>query len=83
MKLDRFQTFALLTADQQQLIQPYLSPDNEQSIVKRVPLSQLDQVKSVLSKLMPVRVIYRGPRRDAMRLFCLRRDARSAAIYQR
>jgi hypothetical protein len=32
---------------------------------------------------IPIRIRFRGPRRDAMRLYCLKRDARTFAVYPR
>lgn len=84
MKLDTFNSFAMLTAIQQAAVKQYISPANEHSVVKGVPLSQLDKVKAIIKSVMPNRAVivkYRGPRYDAMSLHCLKNNARSAAIY--
>jgi hypothetical protein len=84
MKLDTFNSFAVLTATQQAAVKQYISPADENSVVKGVPMSQLDQVKAIIKSVMPNRALvvkYRGPRYDAMALHCLKKDARSAAIY--
>jgi hypothetical protein len=82
--MDKFlYTFALNT-NQQKLINTYLSPSFEASIVKGVPLNQLIEIKHLIRLCSPGRTIsvkYRGPRHDWQRSTCLKRDARSAAIY--
>lgn len=60
------------------------SPENEFSLVKNVPLELLDTVKKLLKESFPerkFRVKYRGPRYDFSRGTCLKKHAKSAAIY--
>jgi hypothetical protein len=56
------------------------------AIASNLPIEELEQARSVyrvLAKLQnkTMRIRFRGPRRDAMRLTCLKRDARAFSIY--
>ena len=76
MYMDKFLYTFGLSRDQRELIDRYLSPG--------VPLDQLARVKRVIKLCSPGRIIsvkYRGPRHDWTRSTCLKRDARSAAVY--
>lgn len=78
-----FYTFAL-TNQQKELVNTYLSPAAESSVVKGVPLHLVGELKRLVRLCYPahrVNVKYRGPRHDWARSTCLKRDARSAAIY--
>jgi hypothetical protein len=82
--MDKFLYTFGLSRDQRELIDRYLSPATESSTVKGVPLDQLARVKRVIKLCSPGRIIsvkYRGPRHDWTRSTCLKRDARSAAVY--
>jgi hypothetical protein len=84
MKYDQFMYFSAFSADQQETLKAYFSPDCECSIFKGVPLEQADEFKRLARILNPgcrIRVRYRGPRYDSMRQTCLKRNARSVAIY--
>ena len=87
MNYDKFMVFSALNLDQQTLFHQYLGPPNEASLFKSVPLDLLDQMRAIAQtvKLQQYRVVtrFRGPRHDAMRLTCLKRDAHSATIYLR
>ena len=88
MKLDRWTEFCLSTEDQQ-LFRAFASPDNEQSIIKDVPVNTLDQVRRVLYRLRRLtgrqtRIIYRGPRSRYPDQACTwKRDADRFAVYFR
>ncbi len=82
--MDNFLLFAMLPAFEQSLIKGYRSPSNERSVVKHVPISEVDYIRDIIKSACPgrkVRVRYRGPRKDLMRLTCLKKDAHSASIY--
>jgi hypothetical protein len=84
MKYNQFMYFSVFSADQQETLKTYFSPDSERSIFKDVPLEQADEFKRLACILNPgcrIRVRYRGPRYDSMRLTCLKQNARSVAIY--
>ena len=56
------------------------------AVVSNLPIEELDQARSVyrvLAKLQSktMRIRFRGPRRDAMRLYCLKKNARAFSIY--
>ena len=56
------------------------------AIVSNLPIDQLDAVRPIFktfAKLQSkrMRVLFRGPRRDVMRLYCLKKDARAFSIY--
>ena len=87
MRLDQFSEF-MMPADVRSLVEQYRSPESESSIVKGVPLEKLDLARRVMRVIagltgQRLRVIYRGPRRDSMRCWCRREDARSFAVYFR
>jgi hypothetical protein len=84
--MDNFLYTFGLSGDQRQLVDRYLSPAIESSTVKGVPLDQLVEVKRLVRLCSPGKIIsvkYRGPRHDWTRSTCLKRDAKSAAIYVR
>lgn len=85
MKYDRFLAFSLLTAREQELLNQYVSPTQESSLVKGVPLSLLDEMRAIVHKIkfcdQRVSTKFRGPRYDWQRSTCRKKDARSAAIY--
>ena len=62
----------------------YISPSNETSVFKNIPISMRDSdfIKGLL-RSAPYRIRYRGPRYDANAQTCLKKDAVSFAIYVR
>ena len=84
MKYDQFMYFSACSTEQQETLKSYFSPDSERSVFKDVPLEQADEFKHLARVLNPgcrIRVRYRGPRYDGMRLTTLKRDARRVSIY--
>jgi hypothetical protein len=65
-------------------VNQFLSPTDEASFVKDCPLDRLEEIRSIVRRVANGRTIrtkYRGPRYDSMRLTCLKKNARSFAIY--
>jgi hypothetical protein len=65
-------------------IAQYLSPSNEVSIIKKVPIEHLVAARQEVRDAYPGRRVvarFRGPRFDWMRLYCLKKHARTFAIY--
>jgi hypothetical protein len=65
-------------------ISRYRSPNNETSVIKNVPIEHLVKARNEVRDAFPNRrvvVRFRGPRHDAMALHCLKRHARTFAIY--
>jgi hypothetical protein len=85
MKYDRFLAFSILSSQQRELFNRFLSPANESSLFKDVPLSLLEEMRSIAHKIklsnQRVNTKYRGPRYDWQRSTCRKADARAAAIY--
>lgn len=84
MKYDQFMYFSACSTEQQETIKSYLSPNGERSVFKDVPLEQAEEFKHLARVLNPgcrIRLRYRGPRYDGMRLTTLKRDGRRVAIY--
>lgn len=85
MKYDRFLAFATLSNQERELLQRYVSPDQESSLVKGVPLDLLNEMRNIVRKIkfnnQRINVKYRGPRYDWQRSTCRKADAKSAAIY--
>lgn len=86
--MDKFIVFTVLTADEQAQYYRYVSPPRDESIVKSVPMDQLDELKVIVQKLYPNhRIItrYRGPRRSPRRPggTCLKQDAWGGSLYGR
>lgn len=78
----------MMPAEVRDFVNQYRSPESESSIVKDVPMHQLEQARRymrVIEKLtgQRMRVIYRGPRYDYGRSWCLARDGKRFAIYFR
>ena len=84
MKYNQFVYFSAFSAEQQETLKAYFSPDSERSIFKDVPLEQADEFKRLARVLNPgsrIRVRYRGKRIDSMHLTTLKRNANRLAIY--
>jgi hypothetical protein len=65
-------------------IAQYKSPANENSIIKNVPIEHLVQARAEVRDAFPNRRVvarFRGPRFDGMRLYCMKQNARTFAIY--
>jgi hypothetical protein len=65
-------------------IAQYRSPANETSVIKNVPIAHLIKARQEVRDAFPgCRIItrFRGPRRDTMRLYCLKRDAVRFSVY--
>jgi len=70
------------------LVDNFVSPYNESSIVKGVPIALLEAVKAELKEIYPFksfRIKYRGPRQSvgSDSKTCWKRYATSAAIYEK
>lgn len=82
--MDKFCYTFGLTNQQKELVRTYLSPARESSVVKGVPLDRVTELAHLIRVCSPgrrVNIKYRGPRYDWSRGTCLKRDAKSAAIY--
>jgi len=56
----------------------------ETSLSKGHPIETLEQVRAMYkARGIPVRIRFRGPRYDTQRLTCLKRDAKTFAVYRR
>ena len=74
--------FEQLNETQRAVFNFYTAPLGERSVLKSVPIELLDYVRGVFREHeIPVRIRFRGPRRDGMRLTTLKRDARAFAVY--
>ena len=65
-------------------IAQYRSPADETSVIKNVPIEHLVRDRSEVRNAFPGRRIvarFRGPRYDGMALYCMKRNARTFAIY--
>ena len=56
------------------------------AIASNIPIEELEKVRAqykLIAKLVDkkLRIRYRGPRYDAMRLHCLKRNARAFSVY--
>ena len=56
------------------------------AIASNLPIAELEKARAqykIISILMgkKMRIRYRGPRYDAMRLYCLKRNARAFSVY--
>lgn len=84
MQNGKFMCFVSMTTEQHQIFGANISPDAEVSLFKQVPVDCIEQVKQITRGMFPdrrIRVRYRGPRYDSMRLTCRKHDARSVSIY--
>jgi hemolysin-activating ACP:hemolysin acyltransferase len=73
-----------MSAEQHTQFNANISPETEDSLFKQIPVNHAEEAKQIARNMFPdrkVRVRYRGPRYDSMRLTCLKRNARSVAIY--
>jgi len=56
------------------------------AIASNLPIQELEKARAqykLIAKLVDkkLRIRYRGPRYDAMRLYCLKRNARAFSVY--
>jgi hypothetical protein len=52
------------------------------ALESNIPIEELELVRAEYrNKGIRIRVRYRGPRHDAMRLYCLKRNARAFSVY--
>jgi hypothetical protein len=56
------------------------------AIISNIPIEKLEEVRPIyralaLAEGKRMRIRYRGPRYDAMRLYCLKRNARAFSVY--
>jgi hypothetical protein len=73
-----------MSAEQHTRFDAMISPETEDSLFKQIPVNHAEEVKQIARAMFPdrrIRVRYRGPRYDFMRQTCLKRNARSVAIY--
>ena len=82
--LDPFLTFVNIRSEERQLLKKYNSPNSETSFLKDVPIDLLDVTKNILRKgsVEKFRIVYRGPRYDAMACYCLKKNAKRFAVYR-
>ena len=62
----------------------YRSPSSETSVIKNVPIEHLVKARQEVRDAFPGQRIvarFRGPRRDSMALYCMKKNARTFAIY--
>lgn len=68
----------------------FVSPKNEQSIIKNVPIEKLDEVRQYMHELdTPYRIRFRGPRSNPLdkrskltrRSVCLKEFATTFSVY--
>ena len=84
-KVDPFLVFCNLDSQEKNMLNLYASPSYEQSIIKDVPMDQLDYFKKIFDKLKMNKTFWfrwRGPRHDAMRGYCKKKDAKRFAVYE-
>jgi hypothetical protein len=81
---NKFMYFSTLSTEQHKQYYSYLSPVEERSLFKGIPVTRVEEFKTLARVLNPgrtIRVRFRGPREGGMRDYCLKRKARSVAIY--
>ena len=65
-------------------IAQYRSPVSETSVIKNVPIEHLIKARQEVRNIFPGRRVvarFRGPRYDTMALHCMKKHARTFAIY--
>jgi hypothetical protein len=56
----------------------------EASLSKGHPIETLEEIRAIYRvEGIPIRIRYRGPRHDIMRLTCLKQNARTFSVYPR
>ena len=80
--MDKFLTFCL-SIDDQDFLKRYASPNGENSLLKFVPVNEVERARRILSAVgIKNRTKYRGPRRNNP-YTTLKRDALHASLYRR
>ena len=79
--MDKFLWFCLANEDKA-VLEAYVSPPEEASVFKDIPIDRLVEVKAILRKAGRFRVIYRGPRgRYHSQATTWKQDANRFAVY--
>jgi hypothetical protein len=61
----------------------YRSPDSEESFFKNIPIEHLEEVQAHFRTIVRgLRYVFRGPRSGSMDSYCLKRNAKTFAIYK-
>ena len=61
----------------------YRSPDSEESFFKNIPIEHLEEVQAHFRTFVKgLRYVFRGPRSGSMDAYCLKRNAKTFAIYK-
>jgi hypothetical protein len=66
------------------LITQHRSPASEASVIKNVPIEHLVKARQEVRDAFPSKRIiarFRGPRYDSMALHCIKKNARTFAVY--
>ena len=80
--MDKFLVFSLSLEDQA-FLKSYCAPAGERSILKYVPVNQVERARVILKKIgIWTRTKYRGPRYDCGKYTTLKRHALHAALYR-
>ena len=80
--MDEFLFWAGLSSAEHKLLDPYLNKTFEASTFKGIPIQHYDQVRAIIKKTgFKFRTKFRGPRHDYFRATCLKKDAKTFAIY--
>ncbi len=82
--MDKFNFFCLANEDKEFLGQ-FVSPSNEASTFKHIPIQHLDRTKRLLRQLgYSARIVYRGPRgRHYDQSMTWKQDAKAFCVYPR
>lgn len=84
MQNGRFFCFMHMSAEQHTQFNANISPETEVSLFKQIPVNHAEEAKQIARNMFPncsIRVRYRGPRYDGMRLTTLKRNANRVSIY--
>lgn len=80
--MDKFLTFCL-SIDDQEFLKTYLSPRGENSLLKYVPVNEVERARRLLKSIgINSRTKYRGPRTKSI-YTTLKKDALHASLYKR
>lgn len=79
--MDKFLWFCLAN-EHKAVLEAYVSPLEEASVFKDIPIDRLAEVKAILRKVGRFRVVYRGPRRRYhSQAMTWKQDANRFAVY--
>ena len=80
--MDKLVYFTAFSKEDHKFLEHYVSPADESSLLKSIPIEYLGQVRAWLKPLGNFRIMFRGPRSGATRGYTRKENAWGFAVYE-